>query len=255
MPTVGHGEVSPAHPVAIRWSARETRRRLSGGFFPGFEELVNDSAGGTPDDVVADRVVMNAILLLAETPGLGRVHPPIQQLADRYHQKALDLVGRQHQVVDAALDQADHGRDDKAADRGEDVVQLAEYRHARRLETDLLVAFAQRRFDRLHVRLLALPTREGDLAFMRQDGVRAPRKEHLDVLSAGQKGNQHPGPDQGWRRVDGAPKAMLEHLTQPPEAGAGGGRPGHAPNETRTRWPPWGHTHTWPPRGTCRPTP
>src|SRR5438105_14612973 len=254
MPTVGHGEDAPARPVAIRWSLRETRRRWSGGVFPGLEELVDDPPGGAPDDVVADCVVMNAVLLLAHIPRLGRVHLRIQQLGDRDHQQTLHLVRRQHKVIDAAVDQAYHGGDDKAADCGEDVVQLAEHRDARWFEADLLVAFAQGRRDRLHVRVLALPTREGDLALVSQHGVRTPREEHLDIVAARHRGNQHAGPDQRWRRVDSAPDTMPEQLAQPLEAGAGGGRQVHASNETGTWWPQWVHTQTWPRRVTSRPS-
>src|SRR5438874_10262826 len=105
MPTVGHGEASPAHPVAIRWLLRETSRRWSGGFFPGLEELVDDPAGGAPDNVVADGVVMNSIPLLAQAARLGRVDLRIQELGDRDQQQTLHLVRRQHKVIDAALEQ------------------------------------------------------------------------------------------------------------------------------------------------------
>ena len=89
---------------------------------------------------------------------------------------------------------------------------------------------------------------------MRQDRVRAPREEHLDVVAARYQGNQHAGPDQRWRRVDGAPDTVLEHLAQPLEAGAGGGRQVHASNETGTWWPQWVQTQTWPRRVTSRPS-
>jgi len=52
---------------------------------------------------------MNPILLLAHAAGLGRVDPRIQQLGDRDHQQTLHLIRRQHQVIDAAFDEADHG--------------------------------------------------------------------------------------------------------------------------------------------------
>src|SRR2546430_10172970 len=65
--------------VAIEGSRPETRREPSGGFFPGLEELVDDPAGGAPDDVVADGVVVDPILLLADAAGLAGVHPRVEQ--------------------------------------------------------------------------------------------------------------------------------------------------------------------------------
>src|SRR5260370_26030908 len=120
MPKAGREGAAPAHRAAIEWSLRETRRALSGGFFPGLEELVDDPAGGAPDDVVADRVVVDSVLLLTDAPSLGRVDVGIEQSGDWHHEQTLHLVGRQPQVIDAALDQADHGPDHKTADPRED---------------------------------------------------------------------------------------------------------------------------------------
>src|SRR2546425_7680371 len=247
MPTVGHGEVSPAHPVAIRWSLRETRRRLSGGFFPGFEELVDDPAGGSPDDIVADRVVMDTDLLPLKASRLHRVDRGVEQLAHRRQQQALDLVWRQHQVIDAALDQADHRGDHKAADGGEDVVEFAEHRHSRRLEADLLVALAQRGFERFPVRILSLTTGEGDLALVREDRVGASREEQVDTVVARHHRNQHARPHQRRYGLDRATDTALQHLPQPLEAGARGGRRVPPPHENRPPGGPRAPTPTRPP--------
>src|SRR5207245_8097699 len=81
--------VSRARQVATEGSRPETRRVPSGGFFPGLEELVNDPAGGAPDDVVADGVVVNPILLLADATSLARVHLRVEQLRSEEHTSEL----------------------------------------------------------------------------------------------------------------------------------------------------------------------
>src|SRR5438128_11433189 len=81
-------------PVVTRWSLRETRRAPSGGFFPGFEELIDDPPGRAPDDVVAERVVMDAVQLLADAPGFGCGHSGWEKTGDEHHEGARDLVVR-----------------------------------------------------------------------------------------------------------------------------------------------------------------
>src|SRR5438105_2539394 len=79
-------------PVATEGSRPETRREPSGGFFPGLEELVDDPAGRAPDDVVADRVVVDPILLLADAAGLAGVHPRVEQPIHGHDQQTAYLV-------------------------------------------------------------------------------------------------------------------------------------------------------------------
>src|SRR5256885_15218157 len=84
--------VSRARQVATEGSRPETRRVPSGGFFPGLEELVNDPAGGAPDDVVADCVVVDPILLLADAAGLAGMYLRVEQLIDGDDQQAAHLI-------------------------------------------------------------------------------------------------------------------------------------------------------------------
>src|SRR5207245_1408645 len=240
--------------VVTQWSLRERRRELSGRFFPGLEELVDDPASGAPDHVVADRVIVDAVLLLADAAGFGGVHAGVEQLGDRDHQHTLHLVGRQPQVIDATLHQPNDRGDHEAADRGEDVIELTEHHHPGWLEADLLVALTKRGLNGFHVRFLSLTTRKRDLAFVGEDGVSPSGKEQLDPVAARQQRNQHAGADQRRRRVDAAPDAALEDLAQPIDAGTGGRRQVHASNETGTWWPQWVQTQTWPRRTTCRPS-
>ena len=85
---------------------------------------------------------MDAVALVIHPTCLRRVNAGTIERAQRHDQQALDLVGCRTQLVGATGDDANHRGDDKSAHRGEDIIELAEDGDPRRVEADLLVAFA-----------------------------------------------------------------------------------------------------------------
>jgi hypothetical protein len=89
---------------------------------------------------------------------------------------------------------------------------------------------------------------------MRQDRVGAPCEEHFQSVVPRYQGDQHAGTDEWRRHLDAASHALIEHLPQSLEPGAGARRQVQASNETGTWWPQWVQTQTCPRRTTCRPS-
>src|SRR5713101_6178127 len=170
----------------VRAAAADSATRAFEQFEEGHRQLVGESPNDLP-------LVENRVTLAHGTVQAPVVMAAVARVAQRgeRHVENFGHLLRIGAQIELPVNHSDERRHRYIGAAGRAPGKSAEHLHALRVESDLLVRFAQRRRQQILVATLEASAGKGDLSAMAREPIRAARVDHVEVTVALEQRDQH----------------------------------------------------------------